>query len=172
MKDTKDTQESETPEAPIKEEKKGGKSFTQEDLNRVIQERLAEEKAKSETEKQKAVEEARKEAERLATLSQEEKQKELTEKQREYLESKEREIQLRENKLDAISKLDELKMPIKFAEFVINEDKEVMFDRIKQLNEAWTNSLNEAIADQLKGNAPKDFTSKAQKKITKVISTF
>lgn len=172
MKETKDTQESETPEAPQKEEKKGGKSFTQEDLNRVLQERLAEEKAKSETEKQKAVEEARKEAERLATLSQEEKQKELIEKQREYLESKEKEIQLRENKLDAISKLDELKMPIKFAEFVINEDKEVMFDRIKQLNEAWTNSLNEAIADQLKGNAPKDFTSKAQKKITKVISTF
>lgn len=172
MKETKDTQEAETPEAPQKEEKKGGKSFTQEDLNRVLQERLAEEKAKSEAEKQKAVEEARKEAERLATLSQEEKQKELTEKQREYLESKEREIQLRENKLDAISKLDELKMPIKFAEFVINEDKEVMFDRIKQLNEAWTNSLNEAIADQLKGNAPKDFTSKAQKKITKVISTF
>lgn len=172
MKDTKDTQEAKTPEAPTKEEKKVAKTFTQEDLNRVLQERLSEEKAKSESEKQKAVEEAKKEAERLATLSQEEKQKELTEKQREYLESKEREIQLRENKLDAIAKLDELKMPIKFAEFVINEDKEKMFERIKDLNESWTTSLNEAIADQLKGNAPKDFTSKAQKKITKVISTF
>lgn len=171
MEEKKDL-ETKTPVVSEKREKKVEKFFTQDDLNKVLQERLAEEKSKSEIEKQKAVEQARLEAERLATLSQEEKQKEMTEKQREFLESKEREIQLRENKLDAIAKLDELKMPIKFAEFVINEDKQTMFNRIDELNKAWTSSLNEAVADQLKGSSPKDISSKAEKKVAKVISAF
>lgn len=149
-----------------------GKVFTQDDVNSIISQRLAKEASKFEQEKKIAVEKAKEEAERLATLSQEEKQKELTAKQEAELSKKERELRLRENKLDAQAKLDELKMPIKFAEFVVDEDANTTNERIEVLSTFWNKSLEEAVAKQLSGNPPKDFSKSNSTEKQKLIASF
>lgn len=154
MEETK-TQESETP-TDSRTEATGGKTFSQEELNQIISERLAKERSKAEIEKREAIAQAKAEAERLAKLSSEEKQKELTLKQSEELAKKERQLTLRENELNARAKLEELNIPSKFAEFVIDVDTEVMDKRIENLKDGWNKSISEAVARQLQGNPPKD----------------
>lgn len=153
----------ETPQQPVtptdaKKEGEGGKVFTQEELDTIINNRLEREKKVAKAELDSAIAHTKTETERLAALSQEEKQKELLAKQSKETEEREKTLTLRENKLDAQAKLDELKIPIKFADFVLDIDKEKMEGKIKVLSDSWNDAIKEGVSRQLAGNPPKDFS--------------
>ena len=165
------TQGAGTPTEPTNEDKKGGEgksnddkptSFSQEDLDKVAAKVRAEEKAKAEKEKAKAIEDAKAEAERLAQLSAEEKEKELQERQSKELAEREKTLILRENKLEGIEKLNELKIPIKFIDFVLSDNKDTMNSSIETLHKEWTDAISAEVKAQLKGEAPKDPSSGKQ----------
>lgn len=171
MEDTKQNPDAKTPEASEKGTE-GGKTFSQEDLNRVISERLVSERKKFDKELAEKLAKERAEAERLAKLTAEEKEKELTSKQMEELHKKEVELSIRENKLKAIETFDEAKIPIKLVDFVVDADAEKMEGKIKTLKETWTEALSEEVARQLKGTPPKDLGVNDQNKKVKVKTSF
>lgn len=154
------------------EETSGGKSFTQEELDKIVQKRLAETKERFEKELKSTIAKEREEAERLAKLSAEEKEKELTSKQREEITQKERELAIRENKLNAIDKLVELGIPVKLVDFVVSDDATRTEEGINKLNEAWKEAISQSVADKLKGSSPKDFNVNSKKEVTKVVTAF
>lgn len=147
------------------------KTFSQEELDKIISNRLSEVKKKLEAEKDKAIAEAKAEAERLAQLSNEEKEKELTQKQLEALSEKEKELASRENKLKAIEIFDEAKIPIKLVDFVVDSDGDKMMQKIEILKESWKSALSEELQKSVSGEVPKDFKVNSSKK-REVITSF
>lgn len=130
------------------------KTFTQEQLDKILSERLAKERAKSEEDSKKKLEEALAEERRLAKMNQEQRDKELTEKKAKEIEAQRKDLTIRENKLSGIEKLNELKVPIKFIDFVVNEDAEVMQKNIDSLSAEWAKALTEEIKNLSANEAP------------------
>jgi len=172
MEDKKQNSDAQTSEASQNEEQEGAKTFTQDELNKVISERLSQEKKKFEKELSIRLAKEKEEAERLAKLSADEKEKELVGKQMEELRLKEREVSLRENKLKAISVFDEAKIPLKLVDFVVDVDAEKMEEKITSLKETWQNAVSDEVSRQLKGTAPKDVSSDQSKSRVKVKTSF
>lgn len=96
----------------------------------------------------------RQEAERLASLSAEERRKEEEKKRSEELASKEAEIAKREMKLDAINVLAEKKLPVKFVDFVIGASPEATLKNINELKSAWDHAIEDEIKTRLTGKTP------------------
>lgn len=171
--DPKKPQGDDTPKSPKKEGTEGGKTFTQDDVDKILSERLEREQKKFEKRLETETKKAQEEAEELAKMSEEEKIKELSEKQATELADKEKNLTLRENKLDGIDKLNELKIPIRFVDFVLNEDKDVMDKNIELLHKEWKAAISEEVANQLKGKPPKDPNSDNSKgKKPEVVTQF
>lgn len=96
----------------------------------------------------------RQEAERLASLSAEERRKEEEKKRSEELSSKEAEIAKREMKLDAINVLAEKKLPVKFVDFVVGANPEATLKNINELKSAWDHAIEDEIKTRLTGKTP------------------
>lgn len=152
----------ETPDTTKTDDKGGNgddktpKTFTQDDLDKILSDRLSREREKDKAEREKAISDAIAEEKRLSKLTQEQKEKELVTKQAQEIAKREKDLILRENKLEAISKLDESKISIKFVDFVLSDDKEEMHNRIENLKSVWDKALHEEVARQLKGESPRD----------------
>lgn len=141
--------------------KKGAvsKTFTQEQVDELIGKFRKESREEMETKIQeiqqdfnKRLEQEKKEAERLAKLDSEERKVEL-EKQKE-LELKERDLEItaRENKIKAQEKLDELEIPIKLVDFVVDVDLQKQTQKIEILKEAYEKSIEEGVQKKLEGS--------------------
>jgi hypothetical protein len=166
--DKKKTQlEEETPTKPNTDggEQTGGEgedtpeTFTQEDLDRIASKVRAEERAKKEKELAEAKEKAEADAIRRSKLSAEEREKELREQQEKEHSEKERELTLRENRLEGRAMLRDLKMPEDFVDFILNEDIEKQNESIEKIHQVWTAKIAEEVKKQIKGEAPKDPSS-------------
>jgi PAB1-binding protein PBP1 len=159
MADDKNTPEPKTPVGTDPEDKGGNdepKTFTQEELNETLSKRLAKEQEKSEKRTQEMLNKARQEWETEAKLSEEEREQKAREKRESELEEKNRELIIRENKLDAIEKLDELEIPIKFVDLLVSEDKDTMEARIESFAKEWNEAIAQEVKRQLAGDTPKD----------------
>jgi len=133
------------------------KTFTQDELNSILQKRLADEGLKSQKAIEDSVMKAIEEERRVAGLSAKEKDVELQRKADELMKSRDLDITLRENKIDFITKLNEAKLPIKFVDFILDKDPQVMQARFEVLKNDYANAIAEGISNQLKGtNATKD----------------
>lgn len=131
------------------------KTFTQEEVDKMISKRLQREKKDLEAK----IEAERKEAEELAKLSEKEKQQKLFEKQvREFEETKkafERERLLNETSKQLASK----NLPIEFAEMLKGEDAESTFENIKVFESKFNEALEKMVTDRLRGKSPNMATS-------------
>jgi hypothetical protein len=142
------------PESVVETQEEGqtGKVLTQEQIDDIVKKRVSEVKERAEKEKAEAVAEA----ERLATLSAEQKEKELRERQSRELEERERSLQLKENKIIAREELQKRGIDPLLSELVEDVDQERMLSRISDFEKSWKRSVEQAVADQLKGTPPKD----------------
>ena len=100
-------------------EAKAGKTFTQEEVNKLVGSTRTEEREKSEKAVKDAVAEAIAEYERKAKLTEEEREKEAKSKYEAELKARENEITLRERKIQAQEMLAEKKIPTELVDFVI-----------------------------------------------------
>ena len=139
------------------------KTFTQEEVDKMISKRLQRERKDIEAK----IEAERKEAEELAKLSEAEKQKKLFEKQvREFEETKkafENERLLNETSKQLASK----NLPIEFAEMLKGNDAEKTFENIQLFEAKFNEAVEKVVTERLRGNVPKTTTSSNVASITK-----
>ena len=137
-------------EAPQQVAQQEAKTFTQEEVDKILAKRLARERKDIEAK----IEAERKEAEELAKLSEAEKQKKLFEKQvREFEETKkafEAEKLLNETARQLASR----NLPTEFAEMLRAQDAETTYENIKVFEEKFNVALERMVNDRLKGTTP------------------
>ncbi len=136
--------------------------LTQEELNKKIEsetdkrveQALQTHREKWQKEEKKKIEKARADAERLAKLSQEEREKEQLKQKEEEYNQKERDLHQREMKLAAIDILAEEKLPVTFADQLIGDSVDDTYDRITKFKKAWNDAVEDEVKDRLKGQIP------------------
>ena len=131
-------------EVEVKQEK----TFTQEELDKILNKKFAQ--------WQKKTEEAKIEAERKAKLTEAEK---LAEERKEF-ESMKRQFEY-EQRVNSTSKvLASNNLPIEFADFLIAETDEATTQRVDLFKNAFNEALEKALTERLRGNTPKTSTVK------------
>ena len=139
------------------------KTFTQEEVDKMITKRLQRERKDIEAK----IEAERKEAEELAKLSEQERQKKLFEKQvKEFEETKrafENERLLNETSKQLASK----SLPIEFAEILKGNNAEKTFENIQLFEAKFNEAVEKVVTERLRGNVPKTTTSLNSPSITK-----
>ena len=139
------------------------KTFTQEEVDKIIAKRLAREKKDIEAK----IEKERQEAEELAKLSEAEKQKKLFEKQVREFEETKRAFEAERLLNETSKQLASRNLPIEFAEMLKADDAEATHENIKLFEEKFNAALEKMVNDRLRGVTPKVATGAAPKGITK-----
>ena len=134
----------ETNPVEVKEEK----TFTQEELDKILNKKFAQ--------WQKKTEEAKAEAERKAKLTEAEK---LAEERKEF-EAMRKQFEY-EKRVNSTSKvLASNNLPVEFADFLIAESDEATTQRVDLFKNAFNEALEKALTERLRGNTPKTSTVK------------
>jgi hypothetical protein len=130
-----------------KKDEKPTETYSKEELEEIINQRLKEarEKAKAEQEQ----------AEELAKLDGADKVKRELEIQKEKFEAERRKFELEKTELEITKQLAEKGLPIQFAKMLIGGTAEESFGNVEILKKEWTEALEEAVRDKLKGT-PKE----------------
>lgn len=152
-----------------KEDLKGGKTFTQEDLDNLASKIRAEEKRKSEALIREAVANELSEVERLAKLTSEEKLQEENTKRQEDFNKREYDLKLREMTLLAREKLQEKHLSEDMVTFIVDTDETTLDDNISKFEKAFNKAVENSVTNRLKGTPPEDFTNDNKDKPTKKI---
>ena len=127
------------------------KTFTQEEVDKMIQKRLSRERKDIEAK----IEAERAEAERLAKMSEAEKQQALFKKQVAEFEATKRAFE-QEKLLNETSKqLASKNLPIEFAEMLKAQDAESTFENIKIFEAKFNEAVEKLVNERLKGKTPK-----------------
>ena len=146
VKDKAEGGAAETNTVDAKEEK----TFTQAELDKILNKKFAQ--------WQKKTEEEKKEAERKAKLSEEER---FAEERKEFeAERKQFEYEKRVNSTSKV--LASNNLPIEFADFLIAEDDEATTQRVDLFKNAFNEAVERSVTQRLKGNTPKTSTVKTQ----------
>ena len=133
------------------------KTFTQDEVNAIVQKRMAEVGAKNDERTKSAIAEAIAEHDRKQKLTEEERLNEERKARDEELAEKERNITLRENRADAVEKLAELNIDTKLVDFVVDIDKDKTSENIDKLSKAFNNAVEKGVKEKLAGKTPTDF---------------
>ena len=125
------------------------KTFTQDELDKILNKKFAQ--------WQKKTEQAKAEAERKAKLTEAEK---LAEERKEF-EAMKKQFEY-EQRVNSTSKvLASNHLPIEFADFLIAENDEATTQRVDLFKNAFNEALEKALNERLRGNVPKVSTGKA-----------
>ena len=139
------------------------KTFTQEEVDKMISKRLQRERKDIEAK----IEAERKQAEELAKLSEQEKASKLLELKEKELNDKikafENEKLLNETSKQLASK----NLPIEFAEMLKGNDAEKTFENIQLFEAKFNEAVEKVVTERLRGNVPKTTTSSSNPSITK-----
>lgn len=127
-----------------------GKTFTQKDVDKLIQDRLAREQSKWE----KKVQEEKTEAEKLAKMKADEKAKYQEEKRIAALEEREKAIQTRELKAQAYETLAEKNLPKELVDILNYESADTCNASIEAVEKAFQSAVEKAVNDKLRGGQP------------------
>jgi len=128
----------------------GEKSFTQDDVTRIINQTIAKERAKAE----KAVESAKTEAQKLATMTAEEKAAHEQKEREEKLSAREAEINKRELRATALQTLAEKKLPAELVDVIDLADADKCSASIASVEKVFRAAVQKGVDERLKGNPP------------------
>lgn len=131
------------------------KTFTQEELDRIVGERLAKEKGKYEKDVAAKVAAARTEAEKLAVMSAEEKAAAAAKQREETLTAREREIARREMRATALEALANKGLPAALADTLDMTDAEKCSASIEVIEKAFRAAVEQGVKDRMRGDPPK-----------------
>jgi hypothetical protein len=127
------------------------KTFTQDELNSIIDKRLARERADADAKIKAAVTEAQK----LAKMSADERAEHEKQAHEKALADREAEITKRELRAEAKSQLTDKGLPIELAEILPYTDADTTNAAILATEKVFRAAVEKAVTDRLKGNAPK-----------------
>lgn len=126
------------------------KTFTQKDVDKLIQDRLAREQSKWE----KKVQDERTEAEKLAKMKADEKAKYQEEKRLAEIEKREKDITTRELRATAYETLAEKNLPKELVDILNYSDAESCNKSIEAVEKAFQSAVEKAVNDKLRGGKP------------------
>ena len=139
------TQETAQDTAPVE------KTFTQKDLDAIIDKRLARERKEAETRIKEAVTEAQK----LAKMSADERLEHERAERDKALKDRESEITKRELRAEAKSQLSDKGMPVELAEVLPYTDAETTNQALEAVEKVFRAAVEKGVTERLKGNPPK-----------------
>jgi hypothetical protein len=163
----KDTLDVETPDTSNQEDKGGEKTFTQEQLDKILNDRLAREREKADKQTQERINKALEEAERKAKLTEEEREKEAKATRDRELAERENKITLRERTIEAKDLLIQEKLPTSLVRYVVELDEETTQLNVKELASEFNKAVESEVLARLKGETPKDFSKDKNKRDVK-----
>ena len=134
-----------------------GKTFTQEELDRVVTERLAREQKKFEAklkEQEQQFAAKQEEAAQLAKMNADEKKKFAEEKREKDLTAREAAIKTKELRFEALNILNEKKLPSQLIDCVNLESAEAAKQSIDSIAEAFEAAITAGVDAKLKSNPP------------------
>lgn len=131
-------------------------TLTQEQVNSLIAERLAEANAKHEKVMAEKIKQAQTEAERLAKLSADEKADEERKKRDETTSARETELTLREMKLEAKELLEKKGISATLVDLVVVADADKTKSNVDALEKAFNKAVEDKVTEKLKGKSPED----------------
>lgn len=134
------------------------KTFTQDDVNRIISDRLAKERQKWEKDLQTKLDEAKTEAEKLAKMNAEQKAEYERQKREKELADREAQITRRELRATALETLAEKGLPKQLAEILDYTDADSTNKSIESVEKVFREAVEAAVNERLKGGAPKGGT--------------
>lgn len=126
------------------------KTFTQEELDKIVQGRIAKERKAWE----KHLEDEKTEAQKLETMSEKEKKKYQEEKRIKELDDREAAITRRELTAQAKVQLADKGIPTELAEILNLSDAESCKKSIETVEKAFQTAVEKAVEEKIKGNAP------------------
>lgn len=129
------------------EDVKAEKTFTQEEVDKIIAKRVKREKEKAEAEKE--------EAEKLAKMSEKERQQALFDKQVKEFEETKKAFENEKLLNETTKQLATKNLPVEFADMLKGTDAESTFENIKVFEDKFNKALEAAINERLKRNVPK-----------------
>lgn len=138
------------------------KSFTQEEVDKLLQSNgdkrvssaLETAQAKWEAEYTSKLETERSEAEKLAKMSEEERYKAELNKQREEFEAEKQQFQKERLENQTIKELSANNLPVDFANYLLADSAEDIKTNIDTFKNQWVNAIEAAVNERLKGNTP------------------
>ena len=144
------------------EEVEETKTYTEEELQKLLQSEtdrkvskaLETAKSKWEQEYEQKLEAEKSEAEKLASMSAEERAKAEFEREKEEWLKEKSKFEKEKMKLEATKLLNSEGLPITFVDYVVGDTAEDVQENIKVFKEEWTKSLDEAVTERLKGRTP------------------
>lgn len=126
------------------------KTFTQEEVNKMMEKRLARERKDLEAK----IEAERTESAKLAKMTEAERQKALFDKQVKDFENMKSAFE-KEKLLNETSKeLAQNNLPVEFADYLLSKDAESTFNNINVFKEKWNSALENAVNERMKGKTP------------------
>lgn len=147
--------------APEGGEQQQVKTFTQDEVDRIVGERLSKERKKMEKDVESKIAEAKTEAERLAAMSADEKvahEKEQQEKARkareEALTKREAAIQLRELRAEALETLAEKALPKALADCLDYSSADACKASIDSIGKVFNTAVQAEVEKRLQGHTP------------------
>lgn len=126
------------------------KTFTQEELDKIVQGRIAKERKAWE----KQLEEQQTEAQKLETMSEKEKKKYQEEKRIKDLDDREAAITRRELTAQAKVQLADKGIPTELAEILILTDTDSCKKSIETVEKAFQSAVEKAVEEKIKGREP------------------
>lgn len=149
-----DTKVDESKISDTKVEDKKFLQITQEDLDEIITKRL--ERASKKAEEVKA------EAEKLASMSTEERFKAEFDKEKATFAEERKQYQIEKLELQVVRELSTKGLPTEFSRYLIGTDAETCMSNIKEFDLHWQQALANALDGKLRGNTPKTGSGKIE----------
>lgn len=160
MEDNKiTTQDVNTAKTSNNEVHAGSKTFSQEQVNDIVSQRLKEVKDKHDETVKNAVAQAIAEERRQAKLTEEEREKEAKTRREAEIKQREEQLLLRENRITAKELLSQKNIPIDLVDFVVDLDESRTKENIEKLAKTYNKSVETGVTDKLKSTPPTDFSN-------------
>ena len=131
------------------------KTFTQDELNHIVQERVQRAVAKAQKDAEDKIKQAQSEGERLAKLTKDERAKEEEAKRLADLEAREKAIAVKELRIETQSLLSDEGLPIEFLDVVMADTAESVKDNIASIRKVFDEAVEKRVNERLTQDKPR-----------------
>ena len=145
--------ETETVDNP--ETTEADKTFTQDELDHIVQERVKRAVAKAQKDAEDKIKQAQSEGERLAKLTKDERAKEEEAKRLADLEAREKAIAVKELRIETQSLLSDEGLPIEFLDVVMADTAESVKENIASIRKAFDEAVEKRVNERLTQDKPR-----------------
>ena len=131
------------------------KTFTQDELDHIVQERVKRAVAKAQKDAEDKIKQAQSEGERLAKLTKDERAKEEEAKRLADLEAREKAIAVKELRIETHSLLSDEGLPIEFLDVVMADTAESVKENIASIRKVFDEAVEKRVNERLTQDKPR-----------------